>query len=258
MYKFPSALDQQLWDSLMVGEHWFNVRVRINNVYYPQGDLMDMSTDVRMFCDEQPTVGACLAGELTLKMLKPSAAIPRMAKVEPFVQATDGTEVSAWMPQGVYYIDTREESKNDDGLDMLTMHCYDAMLKSEAPYPSTTHSWANVYDTDTVKEIAYFMGLQSSASSTDGIDARTWDVMTGGYKIPLPAGYTMREVLSYIAGMYAGNWVMTLEGKLLLVTISGIPEETSLLVNEAGNVITFGLEPGTEEEVAISIANTTV
>lgn len=252
MYKFSSTSDQQRWDSLMAAdEHWFNIRVRINNVFYAQSEIMDLSVDTRMFSEEQPTVGACLAGELSLKMLKPSAAIPRMAKVEPFVQVTNGTINSAWMPQGVYYIDTREESKNDDGLNVLTMHCYDAMLKAEADYPSTTHSWTNFYDTDTVKEIAYFMGLQSSRTSTTGIDGRTWDVMTNQYKISLPAGYTMREVLSYIAGMYAGNWVMTLEGKLLLVTINGIPKETNLLVDEAGNIIMFG-------EDAISLADTTV
>jgi hypothetical protein len=50
----------------------------------------------------------------------------------------------------------------------------------------------------------------------------------------------MREVLGFIAAMYGGNWVITKEGKLSLITLAGLPEETNYLVTNFGNPITFG------------------
>lgn len=50
----------------------------------------------------------------------------------------------------------------------------------------------------------------------------------------------MREVLGYIAVSNAGNWIITDEGKLLLVKFGDIPAETNYLVEEGGFAITFG------------------
>lgn len=233
----------QLWSTLVATEgHTFETRVRIggdNGTYYEQDVLWDLSVDYRMFNEEQPSVGGCLAGELNLRMLAPSEAIPRMAEVEPFVRVVAGSQTSEWIPQGKFWIDTREVTANGDGLDVLSLHCYDAMLKSEADYPNSTHSWP-YSDINVVKEIARAMGLQSSISATTGIDPRTIALMTNGYTLGLPAGYSMREVLSNIAAMYAGNWVMNYDGQLLLVAVNGIPPETNYLIDSAYDAITFG------------------
>ena len=129
------------------------------------------------------------------------------------------------------------------------------MLRAEQMYPSTESAWPKT-DIAVVKEIAYYLGLQSSRTGTAGVDARTIALMTSGYQISAPAGYTMRETLANIASMYAGNWVISMENKLLLIPINGIPEETSLLVDESGNIITWGEDPDTGEELAISIVGT--
>lgn len=244
MYRFTGdGADEKnaLWDLLVSTDgHYFQVRVRINgSTYYGQDVIVDMSTEYRVFSDENPGVGGCLAGELTLSMLAPSSAIPRMGEVKPYVRVTDGTQTSEWIPQGVYYIDTRETTNNDDDLPILTLHCYDAMLKSEADYPSSTHSWP-YSDINVVKEIACAMGLQPSILSTAGIDPRTIALMTRGYTLGLPLGYSMREVLSNIAAMYAGNWVMNYDGQLLLVAVNGIPPETNYLIDSQYDAITFG------------------
>lgn len=224
--------------------HWFESRVLINGVAYGESTLMSVSTVYRVFSQEQPTVGGCLAAELEVKMLAPSSSIPRMAQVKPYVRVTDGSQTSEWIPQGIFFIDTRETSHNDDGIDVLTLHCYDAMLKSEADFPSTTISFP-AKDYRVVQLIAYAMGLQSSssASSHGGIDSRTKTLMNNGsgkYNIALPVGYSMREVLSYIAAMYAGNWILTYEGKLRLVTLTELPEETYYLIDDHYDAITFG------------------
>ena len=224
--------------------HWFQTKVNIAGTDYSESVLMSVKAEYRVFSADQPTVGGCLAGDLTIRMLAPSATIPRMATVRPYVRVTDGTQTSEWIPQGVFYIDTRETTHNDDGLDILTLHCYDAMLKAEADYPSTSISYP-AKDYRIVQIIAYAMGLQSSssASSHGGIDARTKTLMNNGsgkYNIALPVGYSMREVLSYIAAMYAGNWILTYEGKLRLVTLTELPDETYYLIDSAFEAITFG------------------
>lgn len=240
MYRFSDSSKNTVWDNLVAAtNHWFEPHVRINGTYYGQSTIVEMKTEYRVFTDENPGVGGCLAGELTLSMLAPSAAIPRMAKVEPFVRVTNGTTTSDWMPQGKFYVDTRQETQNDDDLPVLTLHCYDAMLKSEADYPNSTHEWP-YSDINVVKEIACAMGLQSSISSADGIDPRTIALMDKGYTLGLPIGYSMREVLSNIAAMYAGNWVCNYDGQLLLVAVNGIPPETNYLIDSGYDAITFG------------------
>ena len=230
------------WNEIITGNHWFETAVKINNVLYYQQSLKSVQASYRVFSENQPTVGGCLAAELTVEMLAPSESIPRMAQVRPYVRAKNGTLTSGWLPQGVFFIDTRETTHNDDGLDILSLHCYDAMLKAEADYPSTSISYP-AKDYRIVQIIAHAMGLQGSTTAHTGIDARTKTLMNNGsgkYNISLPVGYSMREVLSYIAAMYAGNWVMTYDGKLRLVTLTELPEETNYLVDPLGDAITFG------------------
>lgn len=221
-----------LWDELVQLEnHYFQVKADINGVTYGQDQIMEMSADVRMFSEEQPGVGACLSAELKLKMLAPDVTIPRMALIEPYVRVTDGTRFAEWIPQGKFFIDTRETTRMDDDLPIFSCHAFDAMLKTEADYPSTTHEWSYP-DVGVVQEIADTIGVK--------VDPRTWALMTNNYQIPLPDGYTMREVLGNIASMYAGNWMMGYDGKLLLIALGGIPPETNLLVDGIGDWIDFG------------------
>lgn len=239
------------WNSIISQTtHWFETRVIINGVAYSQDNIMSMQVDWRMFSEEYPTVGSCLSGEISLKMLKPNVSIPRMASICPQIRVCSGytaAEQSDWIPQGFFFIDTREESKNDDNLPVISFHGYDSMLMTEQMYPSTEGVWPKT-DYAVVEQIADTIGVD--------IDERTSDVMVHGYNISPPISYTMREVLSNIAAMYAGNWIMTMEGKLLLVALGGIPEDTSILVTGSGDIITFGELDG--EELSISLVNTAV
>ena len=87
-------------------------------------------------------------------------------------------------------------------------------------------------DIQMVEEIAYQMGIS--------VDSRTTTLMTAAYAIPFPAGYTYREILGFIASMYAGCFIITEEGKLRLVAIYELPPVTNYLIDSAGNWITFG------------------
>ena len=260
---------------------WYETKLVIDGVgEFGEDQLMSISTNIALF-QGQPEIGKAVSAEINVSMLMPSAEIPRMACIRPFVRITgtaakssavtiengvlsspyasysngkttfsaesgatyangvltfpaDTTEelTSEWIPQGVYFIDTREVTANNNGLDILTLHGFDAMMKAEQPYSSNA-TVSDATDTEYVQAIADAIGVE--------VDSRTWDIMRG-YTMPFPLGYSMREVLGYIASSYIGSFIITDVGKLRLVSLLGLPEISteSLLADEYGNAIIFG------------------
>lgn len=249
---------------------------------FGRDEIVDMSTSIALF-DGQPNVGTAVAAEINVSLLPPSAEIPRMACLRPFIRVSgsapassavtiqngvlssqyasyangkitfapesgavvsgktlifpvDSTEelTSEWVPQGVFYIDTRETTANYDGIPVLSIHGYDAMLKTEQMYASND-TVGDAPDTQYVQTIADAIGVD--------VDPRTWEIMRG-YIIPFPLGYTMREILGYIAASYVGSFIMSDEGKLRLVSLLDLPDAPteSLLADDAGYVIIFGTD----------------
>lgn len=228
------------WESIVAkATHEFEVSVVIGGAFadadpdngIPEQDLMSLTINYREFAENYPTVGGALSAEFRLKLVRPSTPVPRMAPVYPFVRCTDGTNTSEWIPQGVFYTDTRSYSYDPSGLQIMELHGYDAMLMAEAPYPETAGAWPKT-DIAVVNEIATAMGVN--------VDSRVAGLLTRGYSISLPADYSMREVLANIAAMYGGNFVMNYDGELLFIPIRSMPAETNYLVTENGNPITFG------------------
>lgn len=194
--------------------------------------LMSMSTKHGVFNENYPVVGSAIAGEIDITMLKPIAEIPKRARLAPYVRVTDGERFSEWLPKGIYYIDTRETSHNSNDLDVLTIHGYDAMLLFEQNYPSdSTHDYP-LLDTTMVQFLADSVKIR--------VDPRTFERMDKEYELPLPLGYSSREVLGIIAASYGGNFVISDEGALLLVRMADLPKETNYLVTVTGDVLVFG------------------
>lgn len=198
---------------------------------YSEQHLMSVSTHSQVFSNDKPEVGCCVSSEIDLEMLKPAGEIPRMALVVPYVRLTNGVEYSEWIQKGVYYIDTRSSNKDDAGIEILKLHGYDAMMKAEQDYTGSALSWPNT-DLNVAKDIARLMGVE--------VDPDTLAMLTNGYAVQLPSGYTCREVLGYIAAMYAGCFVMSDIGQLRLIQLNGMPAETRYLVDSSGYAITFG------------------
>lgn len=227
-----SALYRQI---LAADNHWFETKCKINNVDYGESALFGISTSSSMFTGN-PEVGKAISAEIDLSLLAPSADIPVMAKIEPFVricaELVPGTiSRSEWLPHGVFYIDTRETSDNGSSLHVLKIHGFDAMLFADQLFPSTDEELPTL-DIDVVDAIASAMGVS--------VDSRTYAIMTNAYTIPSVVGYTMREALANIAAMYVGSFIMTEEGKLRLVSILELPKETNYLIDNSGDAITFG------------------
>lgn len=199
---------------------------------FDETTLISVSTSHRVFSKNVPIVGSAVSGEIDIEMHKPPGEIPRMARLAPYVRATDGVRVSEWLPKGVYFIDTRFASHNDNGLVILTIHGYDSMVQFEQDYPSDDEHDYPLLDQTMVQHIAESIGI--------GVDPRTFERMNKGYMFPLPVGYSSREMLGFIAGAYGGNFVISDENQLLLVKLGDLPKETNYLIDPLGNAITFG------------------
>ena len=211
--------------------HWFETQLVIDGVgTYGETDLFSLSTSHQMF-HGSPTIGSAVAGEIDVKMVYPTnVTIPTMAKLMPQVRVCNATQQSEWLAQGIYYIDTRERTVSDTNENVLVLHGYDAMLKAEQIYNGRIVGDST--DVQMVDEIAYQMGVS--------VDSRTYGIMTEAYTVPLPVGYTYREILGYIAAMYVGCFIINEVGELRLVSILELPPETNYLIDNAGDAITFG------------------
>ena len=198
---------------------------------YDESILISMETDSSVFSEESPNVGDCVSSQIDVEMIKPNAELPKRARMVPYVRLTDGIRHSEWIQKGVFYIDTRTKKEDGSSIEKIVIHGYDDMLKAEQDYPSSKLSWP-AKDIDVVREIANFIDVN--------IDTRTIPIINRGYTIQYPTGYSCREVLGYIAAMYAGCFVMSDMGELRLIVINGIPKETRCIVDSSGFAITFG------------------
>lgn len=226
---------------------------------YRENVLKSVRRTGGMFANNVPAVGCCVSSELEVEMYAPVGTFPRMGLMIPYVRVcgyvpsgddnavvgvaiagestvgvpADATEYAEgeWIKKGVFYIDTREVDQTSEEDTIMHFHAYDAMLKAEAMYPETNINYPAT-DTQVVQEIASYLGVP--------VDDRTWSVMTHGYVVQYPVGYTCREVLGYIAAAYAGCFVMSDTGNLWLVQLAGIPPESNYLIDSGGYIITFG------------------
>lgn len=196
---------------------------------FRESAIISMSTEKTIFSGSNPTVGNCIAGQITVEMVKPKGDIPRRARLTPYIRITNGKEYSEWIQKGVFFIDHREYSGDEN--ERIVINGYDHIILTEDDFPSSTNEWPRT-DIDVVRDIASEIGTS--------VDNRTLQIMNKGYKINYPAEYSMREVLENIAAMYAGSFIMSDTGELLLITMFGIPKETSYLIDNVGFAITFG------------------
>lgn len=225
------------YNQIVSGEHTFQSKLVIDDVgTFGEDYLQSMSTSCQML-NSRLSIGKAISSEIEISMLAPSTEIGRMATLRPYTRAVNASQQSEWIPQGIFYIDTRTKTKNEYGLDILTIHGYDAMLKAEKMFEDDgTLNWSNpngVIDSAMAAYIAGKMGVS--------LDPRNSQVWAGyRYYVPPPVGYTYREILGYIASFYAGCWVITETGLLRLITLDGLPPETNYLITSGGKRITFG------------------
>lgn len=214
------------YKDIIKGAHVKECKLNIAGTDYGEDYILSMSIDRGVFPEDKPAVGGCVSATIEIEMF--SVDIPRTAELRPYYRVKNSVETSEWIPKGVFYVDTRTVNKVK-GTVRLTG--YDSMLQAERDFPGVSHSWPST-DIQVLNDIAAQMGV--------GIDDRTIARMTKGYAVQLPTNYTSREVLGFLAAMYGGDFVMSDNNELLLVSFTDIPAETSYLISEDGDAITFG------------------
>lgn len=194
----------------------------VHRIDFGEDKIYSISTGNALWTDK-PTIGSCPAGEISFSVMYNNEDIVRMAKCVPYVRACSTSQQSEWLQKGEYFIDERSVTKYDTGINALNVHGYDAMLKAEADFPSSGLEWP-ASDTAVIAECASAMGVQ--------VDSRNSTYLTQSFSISLPAGFSMRGILSYIAAMYGGSFVISDVGELRFVPFVG-SSTTFALAQEA-------------------------
>lgn len=212
--------------------HRVETKLSIAGVEYSQADIVKDSLRVYGGLYSTFGIGNCSARQIDFEII-PKGDIPRQAEIKVYARLVSGEQVSEWIPKGVFFFSTRKTNRVTG---VLSVHGYDAMLKAEQTWLDSS------YDAETwpmpvwtaVNDIAARMGV--------AVDSRTQ--LNAAFPVQYPVDsegdMTMREALGRIAVANAGNWIITDEGKLLLVGLNSMPKETNHLVTETGSAITFG------------------
>lgn len=161
----------------------------------------------------------------TLKLSLFADDIPRGAVIKRYVRLRNGDEVSEWLPKGVFFTNRRSADDN-----YWTIEAFDIMRKTEVVWTPS-------------QSLNFPMSMESASKLFAQMIGTTVDSRSqfNNYTIDYPANdYTIRQELQFIAAAHGGNWIVTDEGKLLLVPLLSIPEDTNYLVDEYGDNIIIG------------------
>ena len=175
----------------------------------------------RSLMDSALSVGNCISATLSLSIMTEDN-IPATTPIVIMGRLTDGKIFSEWKEFGTFYINNRDTSY----VGLLTVECFDAMLKASQNYITGTESEISFPKPmiTAVREIADRIGV--------GIDPRT-KIRTGpDYVISYPSGLTMMQVLGYIGACHGGNWIITEDNLLRLVPLISSPDETFHVISE--------------------------
>lgn len=188
-------------DYLRRPDREFIVKALVQSEEYDSSKIVDFSIENSLSLNEGFEIGTAIPSKLTIK-LRTNEIIPANARIVPYLSLSmagmtwlqaqypwqdmhvswtgDGTD---WLPLGEFFVDGREKIN-----DVWTFTCYDKLVFADVAYissltyPTTQRAVFN--------EICNRLGWTYDSSV----------VINPAYQIQAgPAGYSMRQVLSYIA-----------------------------------------------------------
>lgn len=217
----------ELWQTLLEKRHTRReTRFDIGEKSYGAQAVIRCSVERQLY--ETFSFGNAASARLSLELEADS--IPRAAEIRRFVRLVNGEEKSSWRPAGVFYTNRRSE---EDGV--WSIEAFDAMRKAEAVWEPEESVLFPAAMPQAAALLAREMGCE--------LDPRT--ELNGAYTVDYPpTGVTVRQELQYIAAAHGGNWIVTGEGKLLLLPLGSEPAETHYLITETGRAITLGRGEG--------------
>lgn len=199
----------------------YEYQVEIGEIMYGMDSIKSANIKQPLF--EYFGAGNAMPAEFHITFI-PKEEPPRMAKIVPFCREEGEKD---WHKLGIFFVDVRSEDRQ-----WKNLIAYDSMLKTEQTYliSEDVGEWPRGMKA-LVADIASRIDVE--------VDSRT--VINESYVVEYPNDYTMREILCHIAAAHAGNWIITADGKLLLVPLfTAMPPETYYLIEDSGSAIVFG------------------
>lgn len=176
---------------------------------------------------EQLSIGNVIARQLELKMWEVN--LDPAYPIELALEATTYEGTTTTIGKGTYFIDTIEASPYSD---YAVITAYDALLKADVPYMKSG-SWTATLASEVASQIATDIGVTIEEQTLAYIfsNPKTID------QVPSIGdnGTTERELLSVIAVMYGGNWIINDSNELELVQLGGRISPTVSLVTIDSN-----------------------
>ena len=176
-----------------------------------------------------PGVGNAVSAMCQFSILTDNA-IARAATVLVEQRLTDGTATSEWLPAGTFYVSKRQR---DPVTGVLTLECYDALLKANAVWTPSSGAWPRTMGA-VVTELAGLLGVS--------LDSR--NIIPNANISEPAAGTTIRDALGSIAQAGGGNWIITPANRLRLVQLADAADAagaTADVIDVRGNVGRFTL-----------------
>ena len=162
------------WTKLAArGRFRFDAKARINNKDYT---VISAPRIDRSLMPSPLSVGNCISATLNLSILTDDT-ITAKSPVVIMGRLTNDKTATEWKEFGTFYIDQRDTSFAG----LVTIDCYDAMLKTNQNYldgSDTAANWPKSMKS-VVEEIAYRIGV--------GIDLRTRIKTGADYVVPYPS-----------------------------------------------------------------------
>lgn len=195
------------WKKIVsAGDYFLDTKLVIGNKEYTSITAPKIS---RKAVDKPLFIGDCFSASMNVSIVTDDlldASVPIVVKS----RVVNDDEASGYISFGTFYIDNREKN-----FGMLTLNCFDSMLKANQPYLNGNESESDWPKSmiPVVYECADKIGIE--------IDARTNVYMKDGlmYVVPYPKDLTVLQVLGYIGACFGGNWIVTEENKLRLIPV---------------------------------------
>lgn len=197
-------------DYLKRHDREFLVKATIGNKEYDNTKIVDFNIESSLTLSEEFEIGTTIPSKLTIR-LRSGEAIPPNSRIAPYIslslarmtweEATIPWEedslpwvggATEWLPLGEFFVDSRVKSN-----DVWVYTCYDKLVYADVPYVSSLTFPASqkaVFD-----EICGRLGYTYDSSI----------VINPTYMVPVaPSGFSMRQVLGYIAGCNSSSLFM--------------------------------------------------
>lgn len=186
------------YDNIIANGGHYEWRVYNNGTTFGMEHIVSGSIQYQGW--NKQTIGNVISAQLNLTLW--NVTIDTNYPIYMQFRATDGTNNSPWYAQNGFYVDTMQTNPYTQ---MTEITAFDSLLKSETDY-MPNGSFVPITAKDLATQIATDIGLTVSAETRNWLNTHPYTFSTAP-NVGV-GGTTDKEMLSYIATIYGGNWVV--------------------------------------------------